>query len=169
MGRVVRKQGDGHLHGGELLCWAFGSSEATTTGGREAGSATRLMSAPTAPSSSSVGIGPSNVPTLGLGDWAVLSQAVDEIEGGRGSVSVCSKGRAGRSPEAHSNQCSLAHLRATGLPPRALSSECLQPARCWIGQDACVSNYRSLNRTTSQLHPSKMPNCRLQIWKYTRA
>lgn len=32
-----------------------------------------------------------------------------------------------------------------------------------IDHDDSVNNYRSLNRTTSQLHPSKMPNCRLQI------
>lgn len=38
------KQGGRDLHGGELLCWAFGIREATASGGRESGSEVRPMS-----------------------------------------------------------------------------------------------------------------------------
>lgn len=34
----MEKQSGRHLHGGKLPCWAFGSREATASGGRESGS-----------------------------------------------------------------------------------------------------------------------------------
>lgn len=42
------KHGGRRLQGGELFCWALGSSEATATGGREFGSERWPMSAATA-------------------------------------------------------------------------------------------------------------------------
>lgn len=53
-----------YLHGGELLCWALGSSEASATRGPETGSETRPTWAPTAQ-------WPSDRPQDSMGWWIV--------------------------------------------------------------------------------------------------
>lgn len=74
------------------------------------------------------------------------------------------EGAEGAGPsEAVAHESSLDLLRASGFLHEVWAQSASSLVAAWLGRGACVSNYRPLNRTTSQLHPSKMPNCRLQI------